>query len=93
LLLLLLLLLCVVAFHLFTNKQSGEMSPGLALALENAAKLSEGGDLSSVEFISGPGDASRRLSILDKAYEVMCYFKLQLYTTFYEITVLVCAVF
>jgi hypothetical protein len=49
------------------------MSPGLALALENAAKLSEGGDLSSVEFISGPGDASRRLSILDKAYEVMLY--------------------
>jgi hypothetical protein len=46
------------------------MSPGLALALENAAKLSEGGDLSSVEFISGPGDAYRRLSILDKAYEV-----------------------
>ncbi|KAG5187233.1 isoprenoid synthase domain-containing protein [Tribonema minus] len=48
--------------------QNQPISPGLALAMENAQKLSEG-DLNNVEFISGPDDATKRKVILEKAYE------------------------
>ena len=54
---------------LLLSQATQSVSPGLALALENAKKISEG-NMNDVEFISGPGDAARRQSILDKAYEV-----------------------
>lgn len=41
----------------------------MALAMENAQRLAEG-DMSNVEFISGPDDAYRRRTILENAYQV-----------------------
>ncbi|CAM9357308.1 unnamed protein product [Discosporangium mesarthrocarpum] len=48
--------------------RSGAVSPGLQLAMENAKRLGEG-DLEDLEYVMGPADAARRMTVLEQAYK------------------------